>query len=105
MTTKSKKTTDHETIRKWAEKRGGLPATVRGTAEKRHECAGLLRIDFPQGRASRDSLKPISWDEFFDKFDEKNLVFLYQEKTATGKPSRFCKFVSPDSARGGSARR
>jgi hypothetical protein len=83
-------TTDHDTIRKWAEKRGGKPAAVKGSDEKD---AGILRIDFP-GYSGADSLEEISWDEFFKKFDEKKLNFLYQEKTSEGKESRFNKFVS-----------
>ena len=42
-------TTDHAKIRKWAEERGGVPATVKGT--KSGGEPGLLRLDFePQGR-------------------------------------------------------
>lgn len=33
-------------------------------------------------------------DEFFKKFDEKNLAFLYHEKKADGAQSRYNKFVS-----------
>ena len=32
----SKITTDHDEIRKWAEERGGRPATVRSTHDKGH---------------------------------------------------------------------
>ncbi len=94
MATQAKRTKNHDKIRQWAEKRGGEPATVEGTAKDRH--AGLLRIEFPGGRnpKAHQSLKKIPWDEFFRKFDEKDLVFLYQDKTASGKPSRFAKFVS-----------
>ncbi len=91
----SKQTTNHEVIRKWVEKRNGHPATVRRTGDE--EEPGILRIDFP-GYSGQQSLEPISWDDFFDKFDEKNLVFVYQDKTAAGKPSRFCKLVSRESA-------
>jgi len=38
-------TTNHDEIRKWAEARGGKPATVKGTES--HGEAGVLRIDFP----------------------------------------------------------
>jgi anaerobic selenocysteine-containing dehydrogenase len=41
----------------------------------------VLRFDFP-GYRGKDKLEPISWDEFFKKFDEKKLVFLYQDRTA-----------------------
>ena len=96
-----KTTTSHNTIRNWTEKRGGHPATVKSTA--RRGDAGVLRIDFP-GYRGKDSLKEISWDEFFDKFDEKGLAFLYQEKTASGKPSRFFKLVARDEKRSSAKR-
>jgi hypothetical protein len=84
-------TTDHNTIKNWVEERGGVPAIVEGTAEKR-EGIGLLRITFPEYDQS-DNLKEISWDDFFDQFDKSHLKFLYQEKTKDGKTSRFFKFV------------
>ncbi len=87
----AKKTTDHETIRKWVEERGGSPATVKGTGKK-GEHAGLLRIDFP-GYSGADSLEHITWEEFFEKFEQSNLAFLYQEDVH-GKTSRFNKLVS-----------
>jgi hypothetical protein len=91
MAGESRVTTDHETIRKWAESRGGKPATVKSTAKDNEP--GLLRIDFP-GFKGGGSLEEISWDQFFKKFDENNLAFLYQEQTSEGKESRFFKFVS-----------
>ncbi|MCA1454196.1 hypothetical protein I6F35_13355 [Bradyrhizobium sp. BRP22] len=86
-------TTDHEVIRDWAEERGGRPATVRATEEDGH--AGILRIDFGP---KDEGLDRISWDEFFRKFDESELAFLYQDETGEGKPSRFHKFVRRSSA-------
>ncbi len=91
MASESKTTTDHKTIQKWAEERGGKPTTVKST-EKDGE-AGVLRIDFP-GYSGAGSLEEISWDEFFKKFDEKKLAFLYQEHTSGGEESRFFKLVS-----------
>jgi hypothetical protein len=90
----SKRTTDREQIRQWAEARNGKPARVQGTGDG--DDAGLLRIDFPEHEGSKedDELEEITWDEFFDKFDEKRLAFVYQDRTATGEPSRFNKFVS-----------
>jgi len=70
------------------ESRGGYPATVSGT-EKRGEEAGILRIDYP-GYSGEGTLERISWEDFFDKFDEEGLAFLYQDK----KGSRFSKLVS-----------
>jgi hypothetical protein len=87
----SKQTTDHEEIRRWAEDREGTPATVAATAES--DEPGILRIDFP-GYSGDQTLEPISWDDFFDKFDESDLAFVYQEEADDGELSRFCKFVA-----------
>jgi hypothetical protein len=86
-------TTDHDTIRRWVEERGGRPAAVKGTGNGGD--AGILRIDFP-GRGDDEALQEISWDEFFDKFEESNLAFLYQDTTKGGAESRFSKFVRRD---------
>lgn len=91
MSGESQRTTDHEKIRRWAEERGGKPATVKRT--KDGDEPGVLRIDF-EGYSGEESLEEISWDEFFEKFDEKNLEFLYQDETREGETSRFFKFVS-----------
>ncbi|WP_205500134.1 hypothetical protein [Rufibacter psychrotolerans] len=86
MSESAKTTTDHDTIRKWAESHGGKPATVKGTGKG--DEAGLLRINFP-GYAE-DNLEEISWEEFFEKFEEKKLAFLYQDE----KDSRFSKLIN-----------
>lgn len=91
----SKTTTDHEEIRKWAEARGAKPSCVKGTGNKGD--VGLLRLDFP-GYSGAESLQHIEWDEFFEKFDERNLALVYQEKTADGQKSNFNKLVSRESA-------
>jgi len=95
MAGETKITTNHEEIRKWAEARGGKPATVKRTENDGE--AGVLRIDFP-GYSGAGSLEEISWDEFFRKFDEKNLAFLYQDTPSSGEESRFFKFVTRDTA-------
>ncbi len=89
---KSTSTTDHAKIRKWAEDRGGKPATVADTVQRDEE-AGILRIDFPD-RGDDTALEEITWDAFFEKFDEEELEFLYQDETEGGDTSRFCKFVA-----------
>jgi hypothetical protein len=83
-------TTDHEEIKRWAEDRGGRPSTIKGTGEKND--AGLLRINFPGYKEA--NLEDITWDEFFEKFEEKKLAFIYQDQMTSGKPSRFNKLVS-----------
>ena len=81
-------TTNHELIRKWVEQRGGRPTRVKGTEDRDGE--GILRIDFEEPESR---LEPISWKEFFETFEDRKLAFLYQDKTADGKTSRFFKFV------------
>jgi hypothetical protein len=84
--TQSRTTTDHDTIRAWAEERGGRPAMVETDGP-----GGILRIDFGE---PEDELTEIDWDEFFSIFDQNALKFLYQDKTETGETSRFNKFVA-----------
>jgi hypothetical protein len=93
MSNLSKTTQDHDEIRKWAEERNGKPSYVKGTGGK--DDPGLLRIDFP-GYSGEGKLEEISWDEFFEKFDEQELALVYQEKTAEGQTSNFNKLVSRD---------
>ncbi len=88
----SKKTTNHDTIKKWVDERNGKPSTVKGTVNE-GEHTGLLRIDFP-GYSGEETLEEVSWDEFFDQFEKSKLAFLYQEKTEDGNESRFNKFIS-----------
>jgi hypothetical protein len=94
MASKSKTTTDHDEIRRWVEKHDGKPATVKGTGSKQE--AGVLRIDFPGGSGG-DRLEEISWDEWFEKFDDEGLALLYQEQKASGEDSTFSKLVRRDS--------
>jgi hypothetical protein len=89
----SKTTTDHDKIRKWVEEHGGAPATVRGTES--NGGPGVLRIDFPGG-TGEDQLEHISWDDWFAKFDDSDLAFLYQERKSSGEDSTFFKLVSRD---------
>ena len=81
-------TTDHTEIRSWAEQRGGVPATVKATKKK--HAPGVLRLDF---EPKDPELEPISWDEFFAKFDREHSAFHYQDQTAEGSVSRFHKFI------------
>jgi hypothetical protein len=91
----AKTTTDRDQIRRWVEERGGQPARVKDTGGDDDQ--GILRIDYP-GRGDDDSLEQISWDEWFEAFDENELAFLYQEETADGDESRFSKLISRSGA-------
>ncbi len=80
-------TTNHDEIRKWIEERDGRPAKVKGTESRDGE--GILRVDF---RDPDDKLEPISWEEFFETFEDRKLAFLHQDQQRKGT-SRFFKFV------------
>src|SRR2546430_4415488 len=86
--------TDHDEIRRWAEEREAKPACVRSTGDDND--IGMIRLDFP-GYSGEDSLEEVSWDEWFDKFDESGLALVVQEETANGQRSNFNKLVSRDS--------
>ncbi len=87
----SNQTHDHQEIKKWTEERGGVPAKVRGTGGKNDE--GVLRIHFPEHGENKQDMEEIKWEEFFDKFEESHLNFLYQDKKKNGELSTFHKFV------------
>ena len=84
-TESSATTTDHAAIRTWAEARKGRPSVVRTQGK-----GGILRFDFGE---KEENLEEISWDEFFEIFEDSELAFLHQDKTHDGKTSRFSKFV------------
>jgi ferritin-like metal-binding protein YciE len=87
--------TGHDEIRQWAEERGAHPSCVRGTGKKND--LGVLRLDFP-GYTGQDKLQEIGWDQFFEKFHERNLSLLVQDTTARGQKSNFNKLVGRKTA-------
>ena len=83
-------TTNHETIRNWAEKKGGKPAAVARTHQGTD--VGIVRIMFPNApQSEHQALTEISWEEFFKEFDQRRLALLYEED------SLFSKIISRDS--------
>ena len=88
----SETTTDHNTIRKWAESKGGKPAAVDRTHKKGD--VGIIRIMFPKNpQSEHESLVEISWDEFFQEFGKKELALIYE------KDSLFSKLVSRETVK------
>src|SRR5215469_14714077 len=92
---KSRMLTDHTQIRRWAEERRARPAAVRSIHSD--DYIGMIRLDFP-GYRGEDSLQEISWDEWFEDFDDRNLALLVQEETADGEQSTFHKLVQRETA-------
>lgn len=94
MAGETKTTTDHREIRRWVEERGGRPVEIKGTGAGKE--VGVLRIEYPGAGDEGERLDAISWDEFFRKFEESRLAFVYQEETAEDHPSRFSRLVRRD---------
>ena len=77
-------------IQHWAEQRKGVPATTTQEGEEPR----VLRFNFPGYGGS--SLREISWEEWFRPFDQRQLVFLYQEHKSDGSQSNFFRLDSPE---------
>lgn len=95
MAGESRTTTDHDTIRRWAEERDARPSRVKDVGDG----GGIIRLDFP-GYSGKDALEEISWEEFFRIFDENNLALVYQDDTSSGETSNFNKLVDRESVAG-----
>ena len=54
----------------------------------------MLRFDFP-GYDEGGKLEEIGWDDWFETFDARDLVFVYQEHLKNGNQSNFFKMDSP----------
>jgi hypothetical protein len=87
--------TDHDEIRTWAEERGAKPSAVASTSAD--DDVGIIRLDFP-GYSGEGSLKEISWDELFEKFESAELALVVQDANAEGERSNFNKLVSRSKA-------
>ncbi len=90
-------TTDHEEIREWAEKYGGEPELIDDPKVK-GDVIGL-RIYFP--KKENDSFlekegvtQKIDWDNFFEKFEQLNLAFIYhREVPGSSMPGDAYRFI------------
>jgi len=85
-------TRSKEVIQRWAEERGGRPATVPGSEHDGRP--GVLRMVFTE--AGSDRLQEISWDDWFRSFEERQLVFLFQETKSDGQQSNFFRLDNPE---------
>jgi hypothetical protein len=76
-------TADHAEIRRWIEERGGQPGVVPAADGRRR-----LAVTFDQAEC-----EPLSWDEFFERFDRESLAFAYPSE-GNGEAAREAKLVS-----------
>ena len=78
-----KLTADHAEIRRWVEEHGGYPGLVEA-ADGRERLAVMF---------DPDSCRPVSWEEFFERFDRESLAFEYNPD-ANGEAADTAKLVS-----------
>lgn len=91
-----KVTIDRRVIEEWAKKHNGRPEVIE-KLEGGVEAAGL-RIDFP-GKVDDEFLpesdppQNISWDKFFQKFEDQKLAFEYRDEEELSDPSDSYRFI------------
>lgn len=81
---------DRETIIEWAEERSANAARVIGihpdVEDPQTEITeGALRLQF-LGYASEEALEPITWDAFFEIFEQEGYTFYFREIDEDGNP-------------------
>ena len=79
-----------DVIRAWADARGARPATTPGGDTERLR---VMRFDFPD---YDKGLQSVSWEAWGSTFQERDLVFLYQETKTDGRQSNFFRLDSPE---------
>ena len=91
-------TINREEIESWAKKRGGIPKVI-DHPESEGDPVGL-RIDFPgtMDDAFLDNhlTRKISWDNFFDRFDEMGLAFVFEKDNHLNDISLSYRFINRD---------
>lgn len=89
-------TFDHDEIKEWAEKRGGIPELIDDNTAQNDRIG--IRIDI-KGKSddvffSKDKFpRRISWEQFFTIFDKNNLTMIYKKETEDGKLDNFYRLV------------
>jgi hypothetical protein len=75
---------------RWTEERGGRPALLCADGTE------SLRLDFTGLAAPPHRIRPISWHEFFERFEHARLALRYEDEPAAEIPSRFFRLVPRD---------
>ncbi len=84
-------TRNPDVIQKWAEARGAEPATI---ATNDPRSPRVLRLNFPG--FGGQSLQPVPWKNWLKTFEDRDLVFLFQERMKSGKQSNFFRLDNPN---------
>jgi hypothetical protein len=72
-------TRDHNVIRSWVEKHDGVAAEV--IPFKFDGEPTILHFLFGEAKAGTPELRPISWDDFFARFDLLGLSLAFDDET------------------------
>ncbi|HEY4358546.1 MAG TPA: hypothetical protein VGN16_22560 [Acidobacteriaceae bacterium] len=72
-------TRDHTQIRAWAAKRNAVPAQVKPLHHDGEST--ILHFLFGREVPGTSELQPISWEEFFARFDLLNLSMAWDERS------------------------
>jgi hypothetical protein len=89
----TKITKDHKLIKEWVVSRGGIPGRVLEKETLTDE-NGVLDIKFPE--RTDNKVIPITWNEFFTRFEQSNLAFLFEDDHGGGVKSKFFKLIWRD---------
>lgn len=84
-------TTDPESIRRWIEQRD---LAVGWVAEPTAEAPSSLTIISDD--TDTDSIKRLTWEEFFELFERNNLAFVYETDGESSDNREACRFVDRD---------
>ena len=89
-------TSDHDEIRRWAEKHGGHPAILDHPIARADKLG--IRIDFPgeTHEVLMTEKRAATWDEFFKIFEEQRLLFSYDDEPRGRDPSDWYRFEKRD---------
>lgn len=92
-------TRDPETIKAWAEKHGAQPQYID---DPKMGDDPVLRFHFENGgdlepMEQMEGRKDLSWDEFFDHFNEMNLEMVIDEDYRGDDPSNAYHFMKRSS--------
>ncbi len=81
----SRPITDHDEIRQWAVSCKAVPAEV--SPDQHDGKSPILQFMFLDGSLNRPELTPISWEDFFAKFDLLGFALAYEDNRSE-KPSK-----------------
>jgi hypothetical protein len=84
-----KTTIDHNEIKTWIKDRGGEPVIVKATAIR--NSPGIYDILFGP---KDENFFPVSWDEFFNWFENMKLAFYYNPHIPRGNEKNGYDFIN-----------